>query len=303
MSIGNIDADVRGLDTWAQAEKGVHMTDNKAQKRAIRQRMEETGEKYTTAQRALLATEDRCPELPQLIKPGAVIAIVNGGGATNLAFAMPVLAHHLDSGGHLVVTQYGDDRFAIPSAPDLVVARGIASVAEMTAWLEARDEGKLRHAFEAAVSGVKVFKGPTTPEILADALKAEPNPLLYVQDVQTDPPLLRPAQADRRDEFELVPDNVRAIRQVIEQVRGAAIVGHCMPAYDIEGWEPISEVADHTLAIEHDYLRFDRDDDRRFDATIEVFDPAGPLDSYETTIDTSFLRWRHPLLPTSSPGA
>lgn len=271
------------------------MTENKLKKRAIRERMAKTGEKYTAARRALLDVAAGPPshELPHLLRPGAVVAIVNGGGGTNLALAMPVLARHLDEGGHLVVTQYGDDALALPNALDIVVARGVATLAQVTAWLESDDEESLGQAVEAAVAGVRVFKGSTTPEILAGALELAPKPLLYVQDVQTDPPLRQPNPGRELSEFDLVPDNVRAIRGVIEKVGGQVIVGHCIPADDIESWEPISRVADYTLAIEHGYIVGDKDE---ISATVEVFDSAGPLDSYKTSIDSSFLRWRSAFL-------
>ncbi len=271
------------------------MTENKHEKRAIRRRMAETGEKYTVASRAL---REPGLELPDLVRPGSMVAIINSGGATNLSLAMPVLARHLEDGGHLVLTQYGDDRFAIPGAPDLVVGRGIATTAEIAGWIEDRDEGGLRQAFEAAVSGVQVFKGPTTPERLVAALALGPNPLLFVQDIQTDPPILLSEAEDRLSDYELVPDNARAIRKAIAEAGSTAIVCHCMGAEDIESWEPLAAVCDYTLAIEHDHIRLDRDEGQ-IAATIEVFDASGHLGSYETTIDSEFLDWRHPLIKSS----
>lgn len=270
------------------------MTDNKAQKRAIRQRMAETGEKYTDARRELLnpGTSSDSFELRHLVKPRTVSAIVSSGGGTNLALAMPVLARHLDRGGHLVVTQYRDDASAMPGPLDLVVTRGIATLDEVRGWLEEDDRSGLEPAVEAAAAGVQVFKGPTTPALLREALMLGPNPLLYVQDVQTDPPLQQPARNRRlKHEHELVPDNVEALGEVVLSVGASAIVGHCMPADDIESWEPLSKVADHTFAIEHDYLMGDQVEEG-FEATVDVFDPDGQLGSYKTVIDAAFLQWR-----------
>ncbi len=274
------------------------MTENKLLKRAIRQRMDETGEKYTAARRVLLDVGNGPPshELQHLLRPGIMTAIVNGGGGTNLALAMPVLAQHLDNGGHLVVTQYGDDALALPNALDFVVMRSVATVAEVIAWIESDDEDSLRQAIEAAVPNVKVFSGPTNPALLAEALELGSNPLLYVQDVQTDPPLRQPNPDRRLSEYDLVPDNVHAIRDVIEKVGGQAIIGHCIPGDDIESWEPISKVSDYTLAIEHDYIRAGDESDE-VKATVEVFDSAGPLDSYEAVINSAFLQWRSAFLP------
>jgi hypothetical protein len=275
------------------------MTENKLEKRAIRQRMEETGEKYTIARRALQDAADgpSAHELQRLLRPESVTAIVSGGGGANLALAMPVLAQHLDDGGHLVVTQYRDDALALPNALDFVVTRGIATVAEVMTWLESDDEDSLKRAIEAAVPGVQVSGGPTTPALLAKAMELGPKPLLYVQDVQTDPPLRQPNPGRELSEFDLVPDNVRAIRDVIDKVGGRAIIGHCIPAEDIESWEPISKVSDYTLAIEHDYIIAGEDETDEVCATVEVFDSAGPLDSYEATLDSGFSRWRSALLP------
>lgn len=266
------------------------MTENKLEKRAIRRRMAKTGKKYTVASRAL-----REPgfELPDLVLPGKLVAIVNSGGATNLSLAMPVLARHLENGGHLVLTQYRDDPDSIPGAFDLVVGCGIATAAEIAGWIAARDEGTLRQAVEAAAPGAHIFRGPTAPEVLAAALALGPNPLLFVQDIQTDPPILLSEEKVRLREYELVPDNARAIRKVLDETGSAAIVCHCMGAEDIESWEPLAAVCDYTLAIEHEPFRFDRDE-RKAAATVDVFDSSGQLGSYETTIDTEFLDWRRP---------
>lgn len=267
------------------------MTENKLEKRAVRQRMAKTGEKYTVAHRALLEPEAADYELRHLVQPGNVVAIVNGGGGTNLSLALPVLARHLEDGGHLVLTRYRDDRDSIPGAPDLVVGRGIATVAEIVAWIEAKDEDALMQAVETAAPDALFFRGPTTPECLAAALELGPKPLLYVQDVQTDPPLELSGVEGRPHEYELVPENVRAIRAVVEMVGAAAIVCHCASAEDIESWEPLAAVCDYTLAIEDDY----HSNPKEPPATVEVFDPAGELGSYETTIDTTFLGWRQAL--------
>jgi hypothetical protein len=204
---------------------------------------------------------------------------------------MPVLARHLEGGGHLVFTQYRSDPDSIPGALDLVAARRIATVAEIASWIEAGDEDSLQKAVAAAAPGVQRFKGPTTPERLAAALALGPDPLLFVQDIQTDPPILVSGTEGRPSPYELVPDNVRAIREVIDRVGAAAIVCHRMGAEDIESWEPLAAVSDYTLAIEDDYMRFDRDE-RQVAATVSVFDPSGQLGSYETRIDTGYLDWR-----------
>jgi hypothetical protein len=271
------------------------MTERKREKRAVRRRMAETGEKYTAARRALVEPTTKDYELGHLVRPEKVIAIVNGGGATNLAFAMPVLARHLEDGGHLVVTQLGDDGWAMPGAPDLVVGRGIATAEEVGSWIGAEDEHQLRQAVEAAASRVQVLEGRATSEQLAAALERGPNPLLYVQDIQTDPPLRPLNVVDPPDEFANVPENVRTIRRVIEETKATAIVCHCIPADDIESWEPLAKVTDYTLAIEDDYMRrVVRGDEGLVEVTVEVFDSGGELGSYETTLDTRFLDWRQP---------
>jgi hypothetical protein len=272
------------------------MTERKIEKRAVRLRMAETGEKYTAARRALLEPKTEDYELGRLVRPGNVIAIVNGGGATNLALAMPVLARHLEGGGHLVVAQLGDDGWAMPGAPDLVVGRGIATIEEVRGWIEDEHEHEheLRQAVEAATPRVQVVGG-LVPEQLAAALELGPNPLLYVQDIQTDPPLRPLAVADPPDEFAHVPENVRAIRRVIEETKATAIVCHCIPADDIQSWEPLAKVSDYTLAIEDDYMRRVVGGDKGLvEVTVDVFDSEGELGSYETTLDTRFLDWRQP---------
>jgi hypothetical protein len=271
------------------------MTERRIEKRAVRLRMAETGEKYTAARRALLEPKTEDYELGHLVRPGMVIAIVNGGGATNLALAMPVLARHLEGGGHLVVAQLGDDSWAMPGAPDLVVGRGIATAEEVAGWIAAEDEHELRRAVEAAAPRVQVLEGLATPDQLAAALELAPNPLLYVQDIQTDPPLRPLAVADPPDEFAEVPENVRAIRRVIEETKATAIVCHCIPADDIQSWEPLAKVTDYTLAIEDDYMRRVVGGDKGLvEVTVDVFDSEGELGSYETTLDTKFLDWRQP---------
>jgi hypothetical protein len=271
------------------------MTENKLQKRAIRERMEKTDEKYTAARRALLDVAAGPPshELHQLLRrPGTIVAVVNGGGGMNLALALPAIARHLDEGGHLVFSPYGDDFLGIPSAPDFAIARGVATLAEIETWIEGKDKENIGRAITEAAPGAQVLNGPSTPESLAEALELRPDPLLYVQDIQTDPPLRQPNPGRRLSEFDLVPENVQAIRPVIDKVEGRAIVGHCMPADDIESWESLSEVADYTLAIHDDYRSRSETNPNLTEATIEVFDSAGPLDSYKTTIDHAFLHWR-----------
>ena len=80
------------------------MTSDSAFKRAVRERMNATGEKYTEARRAIAEVDagrhSRDP-VRAALRPGRVIGIVSGGGGTNLGLVMPYLIQLQDRGHHL----------------------------------------------------------------------------------------------------------------------------------------------------------------------------------------------------------
>jgi hypothetical protein len=110
-------------------------------------------------------------------------------------------------------------------------------------------------------------------------------PVIWVQDIQTHPPLARAGE----DEFEGIGEQLAGLRAIAQQTQAIIAVGHCMPVDFIDGYEVILHGVDDTFVIDEEVTSDDRGLRR---ATVEHHTQDAPAEEFERQIDTQFAAWR-----------
>ena len=276
------------------------MTSDSAFKRAVRERMQSTGEKYTQARRAVAADPALGSQDPlrTALRPGRVVGIVSGGGGTNLALVIPYLIKFQDRGHWL--TYLRSERtglFEVPSPFDFVCARGLASYDEVGDLIAAEDPRA--EALLMALPDDTATHGPLLAadwrQHLAEKAVGGRAPVVWIQDVQVGAPFA-PRRRDE-DSDEAIAEQLALLRDVAVESGAIVAVGHCMPYDWHDGWDVIVEGADDTFVIASDDT-YDVDGATR-GATIEHHSHDAPPANFRRTIDTSFSRWRRTVMHAS----
>ena len=268
------------------------MTSDSAFKRAVRERMQNTGEKYTQARRAIAADPALGSQDPvrAALQPGRVVGIVCGGGATNLGLVIPHLIALQDRGHHLTFTSERKGLFEVPGPFDFVCARGLLSAEAMGELILADDDPEVGELV-AALPSASVSPGPLPPGTWRTHLAAKATtaraPIVWVQDIQVGPPL---ALGRNDDIYDAIAQQLAGLRDIATETGAIVAVGHCMPYDSPEGWDVIVDGADDTFVIDSDDARSAGGVARG--ATIEHHSHDAPPASFRRTIDTSFSDWR-----------
>lgn len=281
------------------------MTVDKAFKRAVRERMRQTGEKYTEARRALGGTDggagrpESADPIAAGLRPGRLVAFVCGGGFVNFSLVMPYLIQFQDRGHHLTyVLSERDGILEIPSPFDFACARGITSTEHVAEILADEDAGE--DAMNALIAGVP--NASLTDEPMHDLLWARHlrektatgrAAVLWVNDVQVGPPLARAGEGG----FDGIADQLVGLRRLAVETGAIIALGHCMPAHYRDGWDVIVNGVDETFVISshvddapEDHAEQPGDDGGRM--RIEHHWKGGPAYSFPCEVDTGFGRWR-----------
>src|SRR4051794_26787481 len=152
------------------------MTHNKDLKSLIRERMRETGEKYTQARRAVLAQRgqpaDVLSEVTRAIQPGRVTALLSSGGGTNFGLAVPALCGLLKAGHPLLHTTGGrEGLLALPNDFDFAIELGIATPDEVVDALAGDElDQELLAKMEPMMRLITTMNGPGTYSEIAEIL-------------------------------------------------------------------------------------------------------------------------------------
>jgi hypothetical protein len=154
-------------------------TTDRACKRAVRERMAQTGARCTVARRALAGDDDgravrREGPIAAVLRPGRVTGFVSGGGMTTLGSVLPHLVRLEDEGHHLSIAphgsgQPGDPMSELPILLGQVIARGLSTPMEM-AQDTATDRTLLRQVAEHMPAS-SLRSGATRDSRLADHLR------------------------------------------------------------------------------------------------------------------------------------
>jgi hypothetical protein len=262
--------------------------------------MEETGEKYTEARRALLAADSAPPPPAQTVfgdtlRPGAITAVVCGGGLTNLAFALPTLLARRDAGHHLVtVAGERDNVLELPSPLDFPVITRLATVTEVASMFVERDE-RLTDLIAQAARHVTAASGQATPgawrERLAGLAQDGTQPVVWVQDIQVAGPIVVPRG---RSGFDEIPAQMDALRALARETGATIALGHCAN-FDHPDWELVASAADETFVINDD-AALDTDLDRPRAAMVHHYRGGRAVGTHPALIDHAFADWRIELL-------
>ena len=229
------------------------MTDNRSFKKAVRERAARTGEKYTTARRALLADghdNGSADPIEAALTPGSVIAFVCGGGMTNLALVMPTLVKLRGRGHKLMCMLSERHSMALPSAGDFAVVSGAATVNEVVDAYRSDADDQVEAAIFAAAEGVTVVDGPTTFGEWVEQLQTRSSrglaPVLWVQDIQVGGPF---ALGSRNDVDE-ISDQLAGLHDLARETGAIIALGHCMSFDMRESWQMIVDGVDETFVVD-----------------------------------------------------
>jgi hypothetical protein len=274
------------------------MTTDRAFKRAVRERMAQTGEKYTVARRALAGDDGgsrREDPITAALRPCRMTGFVSGGGMTTLGLVLPHLLRLEDEGHHLTIAphisgQRGHPMSELPSLLDQVTARGLATPQRMAEDLAG--ELTLLRQLAERMPGSSLLPGATRDSRLSNHLRENERDgrtaVIWVQDVQTDPPLTRGGDGG----FDGIEAQLDGLRRIARETGAIVVVGHCMPPEYEDGWEVLRAGADDTFVIADD-TRLAATDDHIDSAVIEHHAADQPAYRFEREIDLRFGTWRY----------
>jgi hypothetical protein len=283
------------------------MTVDKAFKRAVRKRMQHTGEKYTEARRAVAGATggsgaaDPADPIAVALRPGRVVGIVCGGGFVNLSLVMPYLIAFEDRGHHLTyVISEREGLLEVPSPFDFICARGFARTEQIAETLAGTDEDTNElEALMLSLPNASSTHGPMPDAAWRRHLREKAQPgkaaVLWVEDVQVGPPLARGGEGG----FDGIEAQLDGLRRLAVETESIITVGHCMPAHYPDGWEVIVNGVDETFVISSkDTLgdeEFEEDSDgSAVDGGRLIEHHGRNMPSYRIScdIDTRFGDWR-----------
>jgi hypothetical protein len=281
------------------------MTTDKAFKRAVRERMLTDGVGYTEARRALLSERGEsagavgADPIAEALRPGRVVGFVCGGGFVNLALAMPYLVGFEDRGHHLTyVMSAREGLLEVPSPFDFICARGLETPSKVAEILHGAAVGRdpVKELL-ARLPDASSTHGPMADARWRDHLRergcADRAPVVWVEDVQAGPPLLRGGEGG----FDGIEAQLTGLRQLAAATGTIMMVAHCMPGDYPEGWEVVVDGVDDTFVITTTH-RLDGPDGAEdwvpgAERRIEHHSPAGPAYTFDRHIDTDFGGWRN----------
>jgi hypothetical protein len=290
------------------------VTENSSLKKAVRRRMEETGQKYTTALRAVLAEREQsggAPASPSVglkLEPETLTAVIGGGGMTNLALVMPWVVRSADEGRRVVVAANEGklDPWGAASPFDFLIAGGRVSREEFTrlwASKEKADRERLLGLVDSGFPSVSFASGPLTSSAWISSLNSSESgkpSILLVPDIQVDRAVSdRPSQEASADvsDFDLLPTQATGLRTIARQAKAIVIVCHCASTGDEEGWGLLGQIADESVVLSDDLW----DSEERVVPAKLAFHSRWtsgmePTRTGSVRIDTSFSEWRNDVM-------
>jgi hypothetical protein len=231
------------------------VTVNPSKKRAIRDRMAATGESYTQAARVLSTTApDGAAIAYGALKPGRLVASVCAGGMSNTALFLPALARLRDEGHAVVVMPYRGN--ALPHPLDLVVLGGHSD----PETLSGLDAPQITALVKIAATGFEFLDRPLRLadwQRKLDDMRARTGraPVMFVQDIQSNGPIVESLHAPERGESELdgIPRQVSALRVLANTAEAIIAVSHCDSPTTPGTWNAVEAAADEAFLITGDY--------------------------------------------------
>ncbi|MDO8184655.1 hypothetical protein Q5424_04820 [Conexibacter sp. JD483] len=210
-------------------------------KRAVRERMAATGEKYTQAYRALTEPDDGF--IPEVV-PGKVTAVMSSGGHLNLDLIAPALTAALATGQRLIVVPYeGRTVYSLPGLLDLAVMRGITDDDAIAEIFATRDRARLARIFEA-VDDIE-FWMPRVPQTRWEE-KLDNQTVVWVQDVQAAAPLGGVEGDPFRDHG--MRAQLTTLRRIARDTGAGVAIANCT---DIQkDWKLVAECVDTAYGVE-----------------------------------------------------
>lgn len=276
--------------------------------------MDETGEKYTKALRAVLAEREQfggataSASVGLKLEPETLTAVIGGGGMTNLALVMPWVVRSADEGRRVVVAANEGklDPWGAASPFDFLVAGGRVSREEFTRLWSSEGEAdrkRLLGLVDTGFPSVGFASGPLTSSAWISALNPSESgkpSILLVPDLQVDRAVSdwpsQEASAEVSD-FDLLPTQATGLRMIARQAKAIVIACHCASTSDEEGWGLLGQIADEAVVLTDDLwdaeegvvpakLKFHS----RWVPGIE------PTRTETVRIDTSFSEWRNDVM-------
>lgn len=290
------------------------MTENSSVKKAARRRMEETGEKYTEARRAVLAEREQSggatgsPSVGLKLEPETLTAVIGGGGMTNLALVMPWVVRGADEGRRVVVAANEGklDPWGAASPFDFLIAGGRVSREEFTRLWASEDEAdreRLLGLIDSGFPSVNFASGPLTSSAWISALNSSESgkpSILLVPDLQVDRAVSDwPSQEASVEvsDFDLLPAQATGLRMIARQAKAIVIACHCASTGDEEGWGLLGQIADESVVLSDDLWD---SEEQVVPAKLEFHSRwvprIEPTRTESARIDTSFSEWRNDVM-------
>jgi hypothetical protein len=259
-----------------------------------------TGEKYTEAHRAVLQPPTHDSLIDAALKPGRTTAVVAGGGLTNLALLMPRLVR-LHQAGHPLFVVPLEPQFRpreLPGLFDFVTATGLATTADIEAMIRADERDRLVALLERVSENLTWIDVPQPctrwrEQLATASSRTGRAAVIFAQDVQADPPLSGARGPSGRGDLAAgrpVPAQAATLTRLARETGAIITFGHCMPFNYEEGWRHLTEIADHTIAIEIDELDLGQLDRPRA-ATLHHHEDGHEIARVAATIDHRFRDW------------
>jgi hypothetical protein len=289
--------------------KKAFVTQNRSVQQAARKRALETGENYTTAMRATLAARGdddagnraRRPPAPAVnpdaLRPGTVTVAISGGGAGNLGLVLPDLVR-LRNAGHTVLAAKHDSGRGIVdlgSPLDFAWAGGYATIAEIRAMLAERAPDEIVRFVTRANHGIRFLARPLSMgewrELIKEAT-ANPGkqPVVWVQDIQTNGAIAGWPGSSRLSEYDQVPLQLSGFKELAEDTGCIVAAGHVLPD-DEPGWRVVAGIATEVMVLDEESPRLSEVAKPR-EVELRHLNPNGDDWTTTATLDTSFWDWR-----------